>query len=360
MIEKPRLKKFLTLYPIDDKTWGIRGGGGESWSIKLHQENVIRCFGALLPFLNGTRDREEILQEVAAMGLDREVADKLLTRLENASLIEDVDPAGLAPQQQERFASQINLFSAFTNEGGAKYQAALLDSRVGVVGSGSLAQSLCRSFEAAGFGRVSFLPTEEGAPGAASSATEVLALDRQSILAPSDMEPLPDVMVVAQTAHDPELLEAMHVFSVKHNVPWLLVRAIDQTEGWVGPLFVPRDTASYVSFEARLRGNMTGYDEYVNFNRYLRTPGGKASDVGGLHAFHDVMAGLATTELIKLITGIAVPVLASKFISVNLWTLETEIHEVLRFPRIEDEAYSRPSVFPWKELPYDGVETRRA
>ncbi len=360
MIEKPRLKKFLTLYPIDEKSWGIRGGGGESWSIKLHQENVMRCFGALLPFLNGSRDRKEILQEVAAMGLDPEIAGKLLGRLESASLIEDSDPAGLAPEQQERFASQINLFSAFTSEGGAKYQAMLLDSRVGVVGTGSLAQSLCRSLATSGFGQVSFLPTAEGSQGAASFATEVLTLDRESILAETDTEPLPKVMVVTQTAHDPELLEAMHDFSVKHNVPWLLVRAIDQTEGWVGPLFVPRDTASYVSFEARLRGNMTGYDEYVSFDKYLRTPEGKASEVGGLHAFHDVMAGIAATELIKLVTNITVPVLASKFISVNMWTLETEIHEVLRFPRIEDEAYSRPSVFPWKELPYDGVETRRA
>lgn len=360
MIEKPRLKKYLTLYPIDEKTWGIRGGGGESWSIKLKKEEVMRCFGALLPFLNGTRTRGDLLDEIEAMNLSRDIADQLLDHLESKSLIEEADPAGLSQEDQERYADQINLFSSFTNEGGAKHQAKLLDSRVAVIGNGYLTTTLCRSLAEAGIGSLSYLPTQEGNEAAAAHATEVLELDRKAILTETQREPQPEVICVVMTAHDPELLEAVHTYSMTQNVPWLLLRSINQIEGWVGPLFVPRDTASYASFEARLRGNMASYDEYVEFDKFTRTEDGQASEVGGFRAFHDVMAGIATTELIKFITGITLPVVASRFVSVNIWSLETEIHEVLRFPRIEDEAYSRPSIFPWKELPYDGTETRRA
>ncbi|MCG8455107.1 MAG: hypothetical protein MI919_02420, partial [Holophagales bacterium] len=69
MIQKPRLKKYLTIYPITEQSWGIRGGNGEFWSIKLHDERAMRVFGAMLPFLNGSKSSEEILGEIGKMGL---------------------------------------------------------------------------------------------------------------------------------------------------------------------------------------------------------------------------------------------------------------------------------------------------
>ncbi|MCG8462172.1 MAG: hypothetical protein MI919_38300, partial [Holophagales bacterium] len=320
----------------------------------------------------------EILGEIGKMGLSEEIGEQMLERLEASSLIEEADPCGLTPEQLSDYAEQIKFFSRFTAEGGAKHQAELLDSRVALAGRGPLAESLSRQLAKSGIGRISYLPTTGSAPetsgagpngsgdahpdsvGAASYASETLGLHPETVLAEDDLEPVPDLLVVGQTAHEPELLEAAHVFSMKHDVPWLLVRAIDQLEAWVGPLFVPRDTASYASFEARLRGNMVSFDEYVDFDRFLRSEDGRASDVGAPLAFYDVISGIAVVEILKTLTKISVPALASKFVSIDLISLETEMHEILRFPRIEDEAYSRPGVFPWKELPYDVPETRRA
>jgi len=152
----------------------------------------------------------------------------------------------------------------------------------------------------------------------------------------------------------------MDAFSKRHGVPWMLVRATTQSEGWVGPLFIPGDTASYLSLEARLRGNMSQYDEYVAFDAHVRRSGMAAAEAGGLVAFAYALAGVAAVELVKLVSDITVPALAGKFISVSLGSLETDIHEVLRFPRLEDEAYSRPGVAPWKEVSYDAAPTRRA
>lgn len=357
MVLKPRLKKFLTLYPISTHAWGVRGGDGEFWSLRSEDQDAIRCLGVVLPFLNGSATRQEILTTVVNAGLASEAGEELLQKLEAAGLIEDADNATLTSHQVELYGDQIKLFSRFTTQGGAKHQAALLGSRIAVAGEGALAEALCRSLAASGIGQVTALLPQ--LHDTVSSATELLPLDSTTIFPSDCLNPKPRAVVVAQTAHDPELLEAMDVFSKKHTVPWLLVRSIEHTEAWVGPLFVPDNTASYVSFEARFRSNMPDYDSYVEFDSYVRKHDGQAVEVGGLHAFHDVLAGIAVTELIKLVTGVAVPVLAGKFISIDLWRLNTEIHEVLRFPRIEDEAYSRPGVFPWKDLPY-GRKTRRA
>lgn len=358
MIQRPKLKGFLTLYPIDEHVWGVRGGDGEFWSIRLAGDTAKRCLGLVLPCLTGSRTRQEILDEVAAAGLEVATGEELLDRLEKERLIENPDDAGLTPAQQMQFDSQIKLFSRFSDDGGAKHQAALLESRVAVVGTGPLAEPLCRSLRASGIGQVTLLQASQNIPATTDLVDEVLPLDRESIFAANRLNPPPKVVVVAQEVHDPDLMEAMHVFSGEHDIAWLLVRMLNQVEGWVGPLFVPRETASYVSFEARLRGNMQHYDDYVAFDEYARGVSAKVT-VGGLHAFFDMLSGIAVTEVVKYVSDVAVPELAGKFISVNLWTLETEIHEVLRLPRIEDEAYSRPGVFPWKELPR-GRKTRRA
>ena len=47
-------------------------------------------------------------------------------------------------------------------------------------------------------------------------------------------------------------------------------------------------------------------------------------------------------------TEIKVPQLLGKFLTINLWTWETELHEVLRLPALDRNEASRPRVFPWK------------
>jgi hypothetical protein len=77
-----------------------------------------------------------------------------------------------------------------------------------------------------------------------------------------------------------------------------------------------------------------------------------------LSAFFEILAGVAVVELVKYLTGISVPHLAGRFITVRLTDWETEIHEVLKVPHLEAES-GLPRVFPWKEIPYDARKTRR-
>jgi bacteriocin biosynthesis cyclodehydratase domain-containing protein len=370
MIQKPKLKSFLTVFPISATAWGLRGGSEELWRIKLHDESAIRTFCGLLPYLNGQYGVEDILGKVGEQQLDCDTARRLLEHLEASSLIEEVDSSGLSVEDAERYEDQITFFSRFSSEGGAKYQQLLRQSRAAVVGDGGLSRSVHRHLGAAGFGEIIALHAKPSAIQSADNGNgeaptdgvglRVLRLNRQDIWPEGEAEEIPQIFILPQEAHDPQLLEAMDSFSKKHDVPWMLVRSMDPREGWVGPLFIPGETASYVSLEARLRGNAPYFEEYQAFDNFLRSSNHPSPASGGLSTFHDLLSGIAVTEVIKFVTGISVPQLAGKFLTIDLMTWETEVHDVLRIPRLETEFYNRPRIFPWKEIPYGDKQTRRA
>ena len=85
---KPRLKTFLTVYPINERTWGVRGGDGEFWSLRLQDKDAVRCLGVVLPFLNGSTPQAQVLEAVDKAGLDPNAGAELLDKLEAAGLID--------------------------------------------------------------------------------------------------------------------------------------------------------------------------------------------------------------------------------------------------------------------------------
>jgi hypothetical protein len=353
MIKFPRLKVFLSVFPIAETTWGLRGGSDEVWRVKLTDERAVRAFGALLPYLNGRTATDEILRSLEITGIHQAAAVAVLRQLEASSLIEEADASGLSEVELSRFDHQIRFFSRFTQRGGAHVQSAVGESRVALLADGALGESMYGRLAGAGFGEIVILtsrPADARAwierAASTPARTSVHHLDRAEIW-PADDGPLPAVLVVCQDAHDPRLLEAVDRVSKQHALPWLLVRNLDLQEGWVGPLFVPGETASYLSLEARLRSNMPRFPEYLAFDAHVRASEPPAA-MGGLHAGFDLLASIATIELIKFVTRIRVPDLLGKFLTINLWTWETELHEVLRLPALDRNEATSPAVFPWK------------
>jgi len=364
MIKFPRLKTFLSVFPLSETTWGLRGGADEQWRIKLTDERAVRAFGALLPHLNGQMTTEDILRSVERAGIHVEAAAAVLRQLEASSLIEDADTNGLSDAELRQFDQQIRFFSRFTHEGGAKMQSALRDSRVALLADGPLGESVYGRLAGAGFGEVIVLSRDRSHAldwtervRAPRPHTTVLDLDADEIW-PDALDP-PQILIVCQDAHDPLLLEAVDALSKRRLLPWLLVRNLDLQEGWVGPLFVPGETASYLSLEARLRSNMSGFAEYLAFDAHVRSTM-RPPAFGGLHAACDLLASVAVIELIKFVTEIKVPELLGRFLTINLWTWETELHEVLRLPALDRTDASRPTVFPWKVVKHeDGASSPR-
>jgi bacteriocin biosynthesis cyclodehydratase domain-containing protein len=229
----------------------------------------------------------------------------------------------------------LTFFSRFTPDGGAKYQARLRDSRVGIVGNGYLAKTLQRQLKESGFG-------------------EVITLDRDAFLAEHEQQTLPALFFVAQEAEDPQVLDAMNRLSKQRKIPWLLVRAVEANVGWVGPLFIPGETACYESLDARLRSNLSYFPEYQAFTNYLRDKRQASADCGSLHVFFDLLGAIAVIEAIKFLGNVTVPQLAGRFLTINLTTWDVETHDVLRVPSLGLEV-TEPKLFAWKEMPAESI-----
>ncbi|MEM9557516.1 MAG: TOMM precursor leader peptide-binding protein [Acidobacteriota bacterium] len=358
MIQRPRLKRYLTVYPLSSDTWALRGGAEELWRVRLNQ-GAARNLGLLLSYLDGRHEREALLEKLAGDGGDPEIASRLLDHLEAGSFLEDAAADTLPPAQAERFHDQIVFFSRFSQIGGVQAQRLLTESRVGVVGDGRLARSIVRGLRESGVGEIVVSTSSDRGVDFVGEGVSRVALDRSTIWPEDAHCDVPDWWILAEEAHDPDLPAAFDKFAHRQGVPWLLVRLLEAHEGWVGPLFVPGDTASFASLEARLRGNLHHYDEYEALNSFLSERGTAANPVGGLHASHDVLAAIAVSELVKLITGTLAPHLAGRFVTLSFLTWETQIHEVMRVPHLEPRSRERPVLFPWKEASFGDPEKAR-
>ncbi len=348
----PRLKTFLSVFPISDTSWGVRGGTDEHWRITLTDARAIHAFGALLPYLDGQTTTDDILQALEGGGIQRGVAAAVLRQLESASLLEERDAGGLSDAELSRFEDQIRFFSRFTQQGGARHQATLRDSRVALIADDGLGESVYGRLANAGLGEVVIISRQRSTVmrwidriADPLPATTVHDLDLEVICTVDDTT-RPRLLIVCQTAHDPQLLEAVDAWSKQHGVAWLLIRSLELQEGWVGPLFVPGETASYLSLEARERTAMSRFREYLAFDAHVRATE-RPPAFGGLSAAFDLLASVAVIEVIKFVTEIKVPELLGKFLTINPWTWDTELHEVLRVPALDRQGASRPSVFPW-------------
>lgn len=355
MIRRPRLKTYLTFFPITDTAWGVQGGSEELWRLQLDDESAVHAFGSLLPFLNGQHDVDDIVSRMSGQHVDSAVVQRLLAQLERSGFIAEAAPPDANGASMARFQEQIAFFSRFGKDEGVQLQSALKDWRVAVLGHSRLAHALVRQLGDAGFTDTVTLREDQE-----TASNHTRPLDRRVIWQENGDEPAPRVLVLAQTAHDPGLLNALNAYSNRTSTPWMLVRCLDAHEGWVGPLFIPGETASYASLEARLRGNLPFFEEYRALNDHLEREGRASAACGGLHSVFELVSAIAVTELIKFATGVVVPRLAGSFLTINLLTWETEVHEVLRVPHLDHQTSSMSHVYPWKELAHGDKPTKRA
>lgn len=373
MLQRPRLKTFLTVFPLSETTWGVRGGSDELWRIKFRDEQTFNALTSILPYLNGKHEAEEIVKTVAAKGVDEAEVLSLLERMEEESLIEEAHSFGLTEQEEQALRSQLIFFSRYTAEGGAKYQSRLRASRVVIIGDGYLARSLKRQLAESGVGELVLMSSEpasalaghnghnaadahHASDGDGRASHRVLKLDRDAVW-PED-EAVPDLFIVAQEAEDPQLLDAMDRLSKGRKAPWLLVRAMEANVAWVGPLFIPDETACYQSLEARIRSNIEYFPEYEAFSRHLRQTRSTGESCGGLHAYFELLSAVAVIETVKFLSKLGIPHLAGRFLTINLTTWNVEVHEVLRVPRLGLEV-TEPKLFAWKEMPHDEIASQK-
>lgn len=357
MIERPRIKEFLTVYPLSETRWVFRGGSNEICRVDLRNERARRTFHTMLPLLDGGLPTAEVLERLERDGIDRGAAAALLGHLERSRCIEEAGDAANA-EDRERFASQLTFFSHFTTAGGARFQALLADKRVATIGAGGLIGILDRQLAAAGVGeRVTLEP---GAiSGSAGARSEGAAANGHGGWFEERHGRLPDLVVAVSALADRRLFHALDRFSRGRGVPWLQILLLSVQEAWIGPLFVPGESASYGSYAAALRAEVPHFPRHPAVDRLRCAPHASAEPPSALPAALRVIAGIAATEIVKLLTGYQVPHLLSRYLAVDLLTWETESHEVWRMPRHDRTEPDRPQPFPWKEALYGQSSTHQ-
>jgi bacteriocin biosynthesis cyclodehydratase domain-containing protein len=143
-----------------------------------------------------------------------------------------------------------------------------------------------------------------------------------------------DWVIAAQDSFESEELTALNKAALQLDVPWSLV-CFDGYEGWVGPTFVPRQTACFGCFSRRL---LAGAAEPKHI---FRDPGVKVYRVpapwsAGLEtrAWVSLIASMFALELVAAMSGHGFTL--NHILIVHRLNLTFQRESVLRLPRCQD------------------------
>jgi hypothetical protein len=211
---------------------------------------------ALVSLLDGSRDHEAIIAAARAYGITAEAADRLITLLASAGVLDD-HPAGLLQAMPDGLRSRLAPELATTSlahgdgDGGARALARRSGAYVRIYGTGKVGALTATLLAAAGIGHVSsrdpgavsagdLIPgglseADIGAPRAASAAR---AVRRTVPEARTDDDARRPDLAVLTGRHGPELGAGLLADEVPH-----LTATAGEAIGIVGPLVIPGRSA---------------------------------------------------------------------------------------------------------------------
>jgi bacteriocin biosynthesis cyclodehydratase domain-containing protein len=205
----------------------------------------------VLRLLDGSRDWAQVMAAAAAMGVPRPVAERILTLLAAAGVLDDVQaaaPGSLAQDQRRVLAAELAACALARghSDAGATALARRHAARVRVHGAGRVAAAIADILATSGVGRV----TVAERPGLAARRGRRAGPSRDRRGQGAD-PPLPDLAILvgfaavaggagASRAGGPE--RDLPGRLMRAGVPHLAVRA-EEAIGVVGPLVRPGQTA---------------------------------------------------------------------------------------------------------------------
>ncbi|MDQ7843931.1 MAG: TOMM precursor leader peptide-binding protein [Armatimonadota bacterium] len=210
---RPRLYPWFRV--VRDRDAYLFEYGGQL--VRIAGPQAVPLLTALLPLIDGRLTVEEIQRRLGEW--DGEAVVRVLSALKGNGI---VAVAGSSPLSGE----DGDLLTAIM--GGRENDAPVDRARVGVLGTGSLAQAVTRLISASGV----------------VAARAVTVDDPPTTL---------DLVVVAVQGEDLSRLDSWNRRMLECRQSWLLVLPFDGAYGTVGPLFIPGETACYACFQTRRR-----------------------------------------------------------------------------------------------------------
>jgi bacteriocin biosynthesis cyclodehydratase domain-containing protein len=347
----------------------------------------------LLPLLDGNRSVGEVLAELASFGSD--AVRSSLQSLLDAGILDRAGENGtgvLSGDEALRFRSQIAFFAHFVvppdagpapspvgpaPRTGVEYQERLKRAHVAVFGLGRLGSQLTRMLAVAGIGAVTAIdaqPLDEAdlagdgwfdAEKLGSSRAEAVsgvcnklnpaltfhAADKPSeeaalsqLLAGCDFAVLcPDHMVLAEYS-------AFNRAALASKTIWTSARFAG-FEFHIGPTVIPGETPCYECFRLRINSNVADYGEHILLEEQWARHRPPEATLAIIPA-----AGLLALEVLKAVTWFAAPASYAHLYSLNLLTMQSELHPILKIPRCPTcgrPSLPRPTVHAWQQTRAD-------
>jgi bacteriocin biosynthesis cyclodehydratase domain-containing protein len=226
--------------------------------------------------------------------------------------------------------------------GGFRTNAAILqkplsEARIAVLGHGILGQAVTSLIWAMPSGPVTIIASAS-VGGPAAEAGRVLPRPRDEAQWAEAIAGH-DWVVAAQDCFEPEELAALNKAALQVPVPWSLV-CFDGYEGWIGPTFVPGQTACFSCFRRRLFAGIGEIkyvftDPAVKMHR-LPSPSSVGPETG---AWVSLITSIFALELLAATQGRSFTF--NQMLIVHRLNLTFQREAVLRLPRCR-ECSSRP------------------
>jgi bacteriocin biosynthesis cyclodehydratase domain-containing protein len=347
----------------------------------------------LFPLLDGARTVQEVLDELASFG--QEAVHDSLQRLVEGNVLELADQRGtgiLLPEEGRRFRRQIAFFSHFvapfdtgTNcspvgelpRKGIEFQEYLRRARVIIFGMGRLGSQLVRSLAVAGVGTITAVDSEtlveDDLANDAGFTAQLLGVNRaeatgrmlgefdatltfRAVPEPINHAALLQLLsdynfaVLCPDIYDPNDYEEFNRAAMAAKITWTSAR-LAGFEFHVGPTVIPGQTSCYECLRLRVNSNVLDYDEHVlleNSRKHSKLPEEALAITPG--------AGLLALEVVKALTWFTPPATCSHLYSLNLLTLQSELHPILKIPRCPvcgRSAMPRPTIHAWQQTRVD-------
>lgn len=304
-----RLKRFLAVAPLRPGQWLVRDGPRRQWTV----EGPV-WIDRLLQLLCEPQDVSTLTKTLGDIATPDEI--RLAVRdLLSAGVLERVAP------EPDRLPGDgddpIDVYLSRWGVAPAQSKTVRARCRIGLAAAGQLAPDLQAALVSSGVNAVA-LPLDDLERRAGEFALLVGAADQ-----PDDAWPA-----------------CLNVLALRHRVPWLYVTADCET-GWLGPLFVPGQTACWRCFQHRLNSNRRHRELYESFvaNRgtAVRTNATPAPSF-----VRQAIANLAVMEVTRFLFGHEPPQCAGRMVLMRFRDFHTASEAVLKIPGCPECDSARP------------------
>lgn len=313
----------------------------------------------LVELMDGQRTLEEIARAAQSSGFDVGLADveALVDTLVEYGFVEDASiqpPPEFSPAEQQRYSRNFNFFSAYATIETNKYefQKRLEQSRVLVLGLGSLGSQVVMTLALMGVGRldlvdhdrveianlgnqVLYRESDVGKDKSEAAAFRVTGLNpnvecastTQYLTSEQDvLDLLNGHQLIIRTADRPyiSIHEWVNSASVRAGVPYIGGGVIER-QGSIGPFVIPYETGC---FGCQLAHSGQEARQRQELMREKSIPSGNVATT----VTAGILGHIIALEAVKYLANLERPATANRRLHFNFRTLESDWHEIPRHP----------------------------